>query len=241
MKIRVIVPAVAKEFEPVALAYYSAAARSDVQVSVTSLDEGPTFVGSLHEAVMSAPYTVAEIVQAERDGMHAVISDCMTDPGVEAGREMVSIPVIGPAETSIHVACILGHRFSIVTPLDTLISVFHRHVRRIGLTSHMASVRGINTPRSELGDEAEVLDALIDQAAKAAMEDGAHVIILGSTGMARLAKGVERGLTESGIGGVPVIDPAICALKMAEALADMGLSHSKRTYPSPPEKEIVGY
>jgi hypothetical protein len=31
------------------------------------------------------------------------------------------------------------------------------------------------------------------------------------------------------------------AVKVAEAFADMGLSHSKRTYPVPPEKEIVGY
>jgi len=40
---------------------------------------------------------------------------------------------------------------------------------------------------------------------------------------------------------VPVIDPAKLAFKIAEALADMGLSHSKRTYPTPPQKEIVGY
>jgi hypothetical protein len=31
------------------------------------------------------------------------------------------------------------------------------------------------------------------------------------------------------------------AFKLAEALAGMGLSHSKRTYPQPPEKEIIGY
>jgi len=38
-----------------------------------------------------------------------------------------------------------------------------------------------------------------------------------------------------------VIDPPILALKIAEVLADMRLSHSKRTYPAPPEKEIIGY
>ena len=43
------------------------------------------------------------------------------------------------------------------------------------------------------------------------------------------------------VGDVPVIDPAILAVKIAEALVDTGLSHSKRTYPHPPEKEIVGY
>jgi len=40
---------------------------------------------------------------------------------------------------------------------------------------------------------------------------------------------------------VQVIDPAILAFKIAEALAGMGLSHSKRSYPTPPEKERIGY
>jgi allantoin racemase len=59
--------------------------------------------------------------------------------------------------------------------------------------------------------------------------------------MIGLAGDVKKGLEDLGIAGVPVIDPAILAVKVAEALADMGLSHSKRTYPLPPEKEIVGY
>ena len=63
-------------------------------------------------------------------------------------------------------------------------------------------------------------------------------IISGMTGM---AGAVEEGLRERGIADVPVIDPALLAFKMAEALAGMGLSHSKRTYPTPPKKEIIGF
>lgn len=37
------------------------------------------------------------------------------------------------------------------------------------------------------------------------------------------------------------IDAASIALKIAEALVDAKLAHSKRTYPYPLEKEIVGY
>jgi allantoin racemase len=92
-----------------------------------------------------------------------------------------------------------------------------------------------------LDDHARLLRALVDQSVKAVEEDGAHVIILGCTGMAGLAREVEKGLNKRGIGDVPVIDPGILALKIAEALADMGLSHSKRSYPFPPQKEIIGY
>jgi len=56
-----------------------------------------------------------------------------------------------------------------------------------------------------------------------------------------MAREVGEGLKKDGINDVPVLDPAVLGLKVAEALAEMGLSHSRRTYPVPPEKEIVGY
>jgi allantoin racemase len=180
-------------------------------------------------------------VEAQKDGVDAVISNCMDDPGVEAAREWVSIPVIGPAETSMHIATMLGHRFSIIGVLEADERPFHDHARKAGLADRLASVRAINIPVLELEDRAEAVRALVEQSVKAVQEDGAHVIIFGCTGMAGMAQEVEEGLKRAGITDVPVIDPAKLAFKIAEALADMGLSHSKRTYPTPPEKEIVGY
>ena len=51
---------------------------------------------------------------------------------------------------------------------------------------------------------------------------------------------MQEGLAEQGC-EVPVIDPPAVAVKLAEGLVDIGLAHSKRTYPLPPDKEIVGY
>ena len=241
MKIRVIVPVITKEFEQMTLEEFSAAARPDVELSVVSLDKGPASIESAYDEALAVPDVVAKIVQAEKDGMDAVISDCMGDPGVEEAREKVSIPVIGPAETSMHVAAMLGHRYSVITVLDRLGPGFHHRASRAGTVGQLASVRSVNIPVLELGDHARLLKALVRESLKAVREDGAHVIIFGCTGMAGLARDVEEGLKKDGINDVPVIDPAILALKVAEALADMGLSHSKRTYPAPPEKEIIGY
>ena len=58
--------------------------------------------------------------------------------------------------------------------------------------------------------------------------------------MKGLAQQLEQALAERGY-TVPVIDPSLAALKLAEGLVDMGLAHSKHTYPLPPAKEIVGY
>jgi len=241
VKIRVIEPVISKTLEGTSLEELSPIARPDTELSAVSLDAGPASIESTYEAALAAPHVVAKIVQAEKDGVDAVISNCMDDPGVEAGREMVSIPVIGPAETSMHIATMLGHRFSIIGVLEADERPFHDHARKAGLEDRLASVRAINIPVLELADRSRAVRALVEQAVRAVREDGAHVIIFGCTGMAGMAREVEEGLKRAGITDVPVIDPAKLAFKIAEALADMGLSHSKRTYPKPPEKEIVGY
>jgi allantoin racemase len=241
MKIRVIAPVITKQFEATALEELSPAARPDTELSLVSLDKGPASIESRYEAALAVPDIVAKIVQAEKAGMDAVIVDCMDDPGVEAGRELVSIPVIGPAETSMHAAAILGHKFSIICALDPDVAVFEQHAARFGMSDRLASVRAVQIPVLELDDRARAVSALVEQSVKAVKEDGAHVLIFGCTGMAGMAKGVEDGLRKQGITDVPVVDPPIIALKIAEALADVRLSHSKRTYPVPPEKEIIGY
>lgn len=241
MKIRVITPSITKEKEAKTFKQYSASARPDTKISVALLDKGPASVDSIYEEAMAVADTVAKIVQAEKDGMDGVISNCMLDPGVEPGRQMVSTPVIGPAEASMHIAAMLGHKFSVVTILDSLIPAFEDHAAKLGLTSQLASVRAVNMRGVELDDHASVASAVIDQSVRAVREDGAHVIVLGCTAMRSLARDVEEGLRAQGIADVPVIDPAILALKIAEALVDMGLSHSKRTYPNPPEQEIIEY
>jgi len=163
----------------------------------------------------------------------------MCDAGVHESREKVSIPVIGAAETALRIAAMLGHRFSVLASLDRRITRFEEIAAKVGLGTQLASVRAVNIPVLELSDRDRVLGAAVEQSARAVREDGAHLIVFGCTGMVGLAKEVEEGLSEEGITDVPIIDPAILVLKMGEALTDMAVTHSKRTYPAPPEKPRV--
>jgi allantoin racemase len=241
MRIRVVSPVVTKQLGEDTLDALLLATRPDVELSAVALDKGPASIESSYESALAVPDTVAKIVQAEQDGVDAVICNCMDDPGVDAAREMVSIPVIGPAATSMHIAAMLGHRFSLMSNFDADTAAFENHAAKAGLTRQLASVRAVNIPVLELGDQARTIDALVEQSLRAVRQDGAHVIVFGCTAMTGLAEEVNSRLREQGIVDVPIIDPAIVALKVAEALADIGLSHSKRTYPAPPEKEILGY
>ena len=110
------------------------------------------------------------------------------------------------------------------------------------LADKLASVRSVDIPVLELEqDTPRLVQALVDESIEAIEKDGAHVIIFGCTGMLGCALGVQEGLVRRGYAGVPVIDPVPAAIKLAEALVDLGLSQSKRTYQSPPPKRIVGY
>jgi len=68
-----------------------------------------------------------------------------------------------------------------------------------------------------------------------------HAIVLGCTGMRGWAELLTEHLAQHGHGGIPVIDPVITTLKIAEALVDLGLTPSSRTYPTPPVKTVRGY
>jgi len=241
VRIRVVAPVIATPLVPEVFEQYRAAGRPGTEMSLATLDKGPPSIESRYDEALAVPDVVAKVVRAEQEGMDAAIIDCMGDPALEAAREQVSIPVIGPAETSMHIAAMLAFRFSVVTVLDTLIPAFDHHALKAGSTSRMASVRAVDIPVLALDDYSRLLEALVDQSVRAVRDDGAHLLILGCTGMAGMVPGLLAGLERQGISDVPIIDPTVLAVKVAEALVDLRLSHSKRTYPSPPVKEILGY
>src|SRR6056297_974379 len=65
------------------------------QVEIQDVPDGPASIESAYDELMAVPATLRGIVEAERDGFDAVIIGCFGDPGLEAARELVNIPVIG--------------------------------------------------------------------------------------------------------------------------------------------------
>jgi allantoin racemase len=165
MKIRVIVPVTTKEFV------------AATEISVIGLDRGPASLESDYEDALAVPDILAKVRAAEAEGMDAVIIDCMADPGLSPARELASIPIVGPAQTAMHLAAILAHRFSVLTVLERDIPLIDRLARLYGLEGNLASVRPVNIPVLELDKDRErLLEALVEQSARAVVEDGAHII-----------------------------------------------------------------
>jgi allantoin racemase len=213
----------------------------EVAVDCVEVDSGPASIESGFEATLAAPGTMAKIIEAERQGIDAAVIDCMADPGLVGAREAVKIPVLGPSQTAMHVASMLGHRFSVVTVLRRLRGQFEQAAAAYGVAASVASVRAVDIPVLDLErDLATTQRALVAEAERAVVDDGADTIIFGCTGMMGCAVAVRDGLRERGI-DVPVIDPVPTAVAMAAAMVRARLSQSKTAYPTPPPKHIIGY
>ena len=92
------------------------------KVEVRDVPTGPTSIESAYEEALSIPSTLDMIMQCENEGYDAAIIGCFGDPGLEAARELVSMPVVGPCESSMLLAASLGHKYSVLTIFDSLIA-----------------------------------------------------------------------------------------------------------------------
>jgi allantoin racemase len=212
-----------------------------VKVDFVNIETGPASIECDYEIMLAQPGAIARVIEAEREGADAVVIDCMGDPGLFGARECVAIPVLGPMQTAMGVAAMIGHKFSVVTVLRRILPMIENQAALYGMTGKLASARSVDIPVLELEkDLTATKRALTLEARKAVVEDGADVIIFGCTGMLGCAEAVRDGLLKDGL-DVPVIDPVPTAVNVATALVGSHLSHSKRAYQPPPRKKVVGY
>lgn len=195
--------------------------------------------------VSASDMTLAEFgaleagLRAEERGFDAVCIDTMSDSGMAALRSELSIPVIGPGRASVLMAMMLGRRFSIVAMWPHWKHLYVKTLTELGVESHCASIRWIDaTPNNQsllAGREDEVFPALEAVARRCVEEDGADVILLGSTTMHQAHAHLVNALP------VPVINPGPLTYKLAETVLGLGLSHSRTAYPSSPapKREVI--
>jgi len=208
--------------------------RVDTELTVVCARRGPETIESAFDEAHAIPPTLDLVKEANQEGYDAVVLACFSDPGLDAAREISAIPVVGIEESTLHMAAMLGARFSILTPRKERIPSKREHVHSKGLNRFLASVRSLDLSVAETDANPEkTKQRILEMSRKAVDEDGAEVIILACGGMAGYSSEIESKLN------VKVIDPTAVALKMAEAMVDLGLVHSKiGLFSEPPEKRF---
>ena len=206
----------------------------ETEVIARKMVGGPESVESVYEEFLSAALLMDEVVALEREGFDAVIPGCFGDPGVDGARELVRIPVIGPGLAGMMTACLLGHRYGIVAPLEGDVRPTETLAIHHGYDQKLAGVRPLGVAVLEMNsDPAETLEQLAGVSRSLIEQCRADVIVLGCGTLSFRAEELQAAI------GVPVVNPLRAAIKLCETLVSSSLSHSKRSYPMPPKLVAV--
>ena len=197
------------------------------EVSTPFLPPIPDFYDDLFNAIK----------RGERDGYDGIIIGCAADPGHREANYMSSVPVFGPFQAGLNLACLLGHRIGLLVPSHDVeersaIAWHEETIRRYGIPRERIIFRAVRVGHPagetmerclaekrwiELKEEVmsrfrdSVTEDGITQAKKAIEEDHANVLFFSCTLWGGLLSPIAQAVD------VPVLDPVITALKSAEA------------------------
>lgn len=239
MRIKYIVPF---PFEEAGLAARAAGIPHDIlgpdtvvdTVAVrNSFDTGHPYSGAnVYDATLLEIYVIEAGLSAEDEGYDAVVIDTMSDSGLEALRSRLTIPVIGQGTAAVSTAIAVGKRLCFIVYVPENRFIVEKVIAAHKIEGRCTPIRSLDLiPDFEqlLGTEFEAeLDRMEEVSRAAISEDFADTIVFGSGTMYQAARPLQERLE------IPVIDPASVTLKLAESLVQLGLTHSKLAWPSPP-------
>lgn len=212
---------------------------SETKLHYRTVKAAPRTYVSQEDYVLADLSLLEAGLTAEKDGFDAVCVDTVSDSGVAALRSALSIPIVGPGRTMFLTALMLGERFSIIAMWKDWFGLYKKTLTELNMSKKCASMRAIDiTPDSRNllgGKEEKIFPLLLKTAQKCLLEDGADVICLGSTTMHQAHEWLSDKLP------IPVINPGPLSYKVAESMISLGLTHSRKTYPSPkvPRHDMV--
>jgi allantoin racemase len=208
----------------------------NIKLESICLEKGTASIEGFYDDALNVPYILQHVRKAEEEGYAAVVIDCFIDPGLEAARELVQIPVLGANESACHLAAQLAHRFSVINILPETENSVRTVLIKNGTIHNLASLITINIPVLDLEKWREKsVEAAVRASEKTVKEDGAYAIVFGCTGMSSLLEDVRRSLKAKGI-NVPVIEPLRAAVFDAVKWVMMGIAQSKEAYKLPRPK-----
>lgn len=200
-----------------------AVASPGTEIIAVNPESGPVSIEGHYDEAVSAVAMLEEVRRGEAEGIDGYVIACFGDPGLLAAREVARGPVLGIAEAAMHAASFIATGFSVVTTLGRT-KIIARHLAdSYGMSHFCRSIRASEVAVLDLEDErSDARRIIIDECRRARDEDEAGAIVLGCSGMADLARQIERDI------GIPVVDGVAAAVRFVEALVGLGLGTSKR-------------
>jgi allantoin racemase len=211
--------------EEVAKSYSTA----EVEVGIISVAPSPFGGLSPAEIQLVAPYFHDAYLRAEQEGYDAVVPLGTLDLGVDGGRSLVDIPIVGPCEAMFHIAAQLGDRFGIICYHESVMPRQITQTRMYGMEPWIAGRRASGFKLKDIGNNKDVMIKNFLAAGRSLIdEDGADVIIV--HGITQCPVHMKPEFVSKEL-GVPVVEGIGAPIRMAAMLAGLGLKHSRKRWP----------
>ena len=195
-------------------------ARPGTEIVAIEPEWGPESIEGFFEGFLSAA-AVLERLATYPDPVDAVVMAGYGEPGLQGAMELMDVPVLDVTSASAHMACLIGHRFGVVTTLDRCVPQIEIALAESGLLGRCAGILASGVCVLDVDDDHTATVAAMAGPARTLVQQGAEVICLGCGGMSGLDRALSAEL------GVPVVDGLVAAVKLAEGLVDYGLATSR--------------
>jgi len=115
MRIKVIEPVTpATPWNKTIKEVYEAYKDPGAEIDVVNPEKGPESIEQIYDETWTSLPTLLEAEKAEKEGYDAVIDYCFGDPALPSLKEALTISVVGLCELSVHLASMLGRKFSVM-------------------------------------------------------------------------------------------------------------------------------
>ncbi len=197
-----------------------AAAAPDARVSATNPRWGPPSADGFYDSFRTAAAVLETLT--ELDGSYdGVVLAGFGEHGREGARQLLDVPVVDITEAAAIAACLVGHRFGVVTTGRTAVGQIQDSLHTFGLAHRCVSVRATGIAVLDLDDAVEHTVQAFAEVGRRVIEEGADTIVLGCAGLSRFREVLSARLE------VPVVDGVTAAVAMCEGLVRIGLRTSK--------------
>ncbi|MGX1122253.1 Asp/Glu/hydantoin racemase [Streptomyces ambofaciens] len=163
MQLTVVLPVITDAFTEEVRREVGAWVSPGTEVEVRRIARGTASIESEYDEALAAPGILDAVREAAAEGADAVFVSCFGDPGVQAAREIVDIPVVGGFEPAVLTSLALGEHTGVITVLPNVLPMLHALVRRYALTGRVGPIRVVDIPVLDLDTGDRLIDALTEQ------------------------------------------------------------------------------
>jgi allantoin racemase len=197
---------------------------------------GPASAEGFYDSFITAA-AVLDRLTTYPDPFDAVVMAGYGEHGREGARQLLDVPVVDITEAASQVACLVSHRFGVVTTTGGSVASILDSLAVSGMSGRCTGVLAADVPVLETADgRPEDLSTIVEQS-RALIAAGADAIVLGCAGFTGLDEELQ------GVLAVPVIDGVTAAVALCEVLVGLGKTTSSAgPFRSPdPSGAFVGW